>query len=74
MGQRRRYPGRDPLGAILPSAVTVEMVRKGCTASYDLFVEFPSPTAEGITAIAQAYSDVGMRADADARVALDRVI
>ena len=39
-----------------------EMVRKGCTASYDLFVEFPLPTVEGVHAVAQAYQDVGMRA------------
>lgn len=40
----------------------VEMVRKGCTACYDLAVEFPAPSAEGIHAVAQAYSDLGMRA------------
>ena len=39
-----------------------EMVLKGCTASYDLFVEFPLPTVEGVHAVAQAYQDVGMRA------------
>lgn len=40
----------------------VEMVRKGCTASYDLFVEYPVPSQEGIYAVARAYRDVGMRA------------
>lgn len=40
----------------------VEMVRKGCTAAYDLYVEFPTPTVEGMLAVAKAYSDVGMRA------------
>ena len=40
----------------------VEMVRKGCTAAYDLFVEFPLPSLEGVEAVAQAYKDVGMRA------------
>ncbi len=40
----------------------VEMVRKGSTACYDLAVEFPAPSAEGIHAVARAYSDVGMRA------------
>lgn len=40
----------------------VEMVRKGCTACYDLAVELPAPTAEGMRAVAQAYHDVGMRA------------
>lgn len=40
----------------------VEMVRRGCTACYDLAVELPAPTADGIQATAQAYHDVGMRA------------
>jgi 5-methylthioadenosine/S-adenosylhomocysteine deaminase len=40
----------------------VEMIRKGCTAACDLFAEFPAPSFEGITAVAQAYADVGVRA------------
>ncbi len=40
----------------------VELVRKGCTASYDLFVEFPLPTREGMEAVGRAYHDVGMSA------------
>jgi guanine deaminase len=40
----------------------VEMVRKGCTAAYDLFVEYPVPSMEGVDAVARAYRDVGMRA------------
>jgi 5-methylthioadenosine/S-adenosylhomocysteine deaminase len=40
----------------------VELVRKGCTACYDLAVELPAPTEEGICAVAQAYHDIGMRA------------
>lgn len=40
----------------------VEMVRKGCTAAYDLTFEFPVPTPEGLDAVGRAYSDVGMRA------------
>lgn len=40
----------------------VEMVRKGCTAAYDLTYEFPTPTADGLEAMARAYSDAGMRA------------
>jgi 5-methylthioadenosine/S-adenosylhomocysteine deaminase len=39
-----------------------EMVRKGCTASYDMFGEFPLPTAAGVEAVAKGYADVGMRA------------
>ena len=40
----------------------VEMVSKGCTACYDMAVEFPAPTPEGVAAVAQAYADVGIRA------------
>jgi 5-methylthioadenosine/S-adenosylhomocysteine deaminase len=40
----------------------VEMVRKGCTACYDLVAEIPAPSIEGIEAVARAYDDVGMRA------------
>ncbi len=39
-----------------------EMALKGCTACYDLFVEFPSPTTDGIDAVAEAYRTVGLRA------------
>jgi 5-methylthioadenosine/S-adenosylhomocysteine deaminase len=38
------------------------MVRRGCVACYDLFAEFPGPTAEGLIAVAGAYAEVGMRA------------
>jgi 5-methylthioadenosine/S-adenosylhomocysteine deaminase len=40
----------------------VELVRKGCTAAYDLFVEYPLPSREGMDAVAEAYGEVGMRA------------
>jgi guanine deaminase len=39
-----------------------ELVRKGCTASYDMFGEFPLPTAAGVEAVAKAYADIGVRA------------
>jgi guanine deaminase len=39
-----------------------EMVLKGCTACYDLTVEFPTPSVEGLEAAGRAYRDVGMRA------------
>jgi guanine deaminase len=39
-----------------------EMIRKGCTACFDLTVEFPGPSREGISAVARAYRDSGMRA------------
>ena len=40
----------------------IEMLLKGCTACYDLTVEFPQPTPEGLGACAKAYADAGMRA------------
>jgi len=40
----------------------VEMIRKGCTACYDLFFEFPIPSLEGISALGRAYRDAGVRA------------
>lgn len=39
-----------------------EMLLKGCTACYDLMVEFPTPSEEGIGAVSKAYADAGMRA------------
>jgi 5-methylthioadenosine/S-adenosylhomocysteine deaminase len=47
------------LSAALSAA---EMIRKGCTACFDLAVEFPEPSHEGIAAVARAYRDAGMRA------------
>ena len=40
----------------------VEMLRKGCTACYDLSAMLPAPTVEGLHEVARAYADVGMRA------------
>jgi guanine deaminase len=47
------------LSAALSAA---EMIRKGCTACFDLTVELPEPSHEGIAAVARAYRDAGMRA------------
>ena len=47
------------LSALLCAA---EMVAKGCTAAYDLYTEVPLPSVEGLDAVADAYSTVGMRA------------
>src|SRR6266481_7458916 len=47
------------LSAALSAA---EMIRKGCTACFDLSVELPGPSREGISAVARAYRDAGMRA------------
>jgi cytosine/adenosine deaminase-related metal-dependent hydrolase len=40
----------------------VEMVLKGCTGAYDLPLEFPAPTPEGLEAIGRGYAEVGVRA------------
>ena len=40
----------------------IEMIRRGCTACYDMFVEVPAPTVEGVHAAARGYLDVGLRA------------
>ncbi|MEA2739922.1 MAG: hypothetical protein QOH05_3229, partial [Acetobacteraceae bacterium] len=40
----------------------VEMVRKGCTACYDLSAMLPVPSVEALDDVARAYSDIGMRA------------
>lgn len=40
----------------------VEMLKKGCTACYDLSAMVPVPSIEGMHAVARAYQDAGMRA------------
>jgi 5-methylthioadenosine/S-adenosylhomocysteine deaminase len=40
----------------------VEMLRKGCTACYDLAAMLPVPSAAALNNVARAYADVGMRA------------
>ena len=47
------------LGAQLGAA---EMIAKGCTACYDMVLELPAPTLEGMSCVGQAYADIGMRA------------
>ena len=39
-----------------------DLVRKGCTAAYDLYYEFPLPSVEGLEAVSLGYGDVGVRA------------
>jgi 5-methylthioadenosine/S-adenosylhomocysteine deaminase len=60
-GASTRSRGIDDkyLSAALSAA---EMIRKGTTACFDLTVEFPGPSREGISAVARAYRDAGMRA------------
>jgi 5-methylthioadenosine/S-adenosylhomocysteine deaminase len=40
----------------------VEMLRKGCTACYDLAAMLPFPSIAGLDSVSRAYSDAGMRA------------
>ena len=40
----------------------LEMLRKGCTACYDLYYEFPLPSVDGMQAVARGYVDAGVRA------------
>src|SRR5580698_5220483 len=47
------------LSAVLTA---VEMLRKGCTACYDLAAMLPVPTAAALDNVARAYTDVGIRA------------
>jgi guanine deaminase len=55
--------GRSGEDRYLSTLLTaVEMVRKGCTACYDLSAMLPVPSVEGLDDVARAYSDVGMRA------------
>jgi len=56
---RARATNDKYLSAALSAA---EMIRKGCTACFDLTVEFLGPSQEGIAAVASAYRDAGMRA------------
>jgi guanine deaminase len=39
-----------------------EMIRRGCTAVYDLTWEMPAPSKEGVAAVREAYEAIGMRA------------
>jgi len=56
--------GRRDLDQIYLSAAmgAAEMLLKGCTACYDMVLEFPTPTADGLDAVARAYDDLGIRA------------
>jgi 5-methylthioadenosine/S-adenosylhomocysteine deaminase len=55
----RRTLEDKKLSALIGAA---EMARKGCTAGYDMFAEFPLPSSEGVAGVAEAYAQVGLRA------------
>jgi 5-methylthioadenosine/S-adenosylhomocysteine deaminase len=46
------------LGGLLNA---LDGIRSGATACYDLFVEFPQPSLEGLAAAARGYNEAGMR-------------
>jgi guanine deaminase len=55
--------GRGLVEKRLSTTLTaVEMLKKGCTAAFDLSAEFPAPTRDGLDAMAEAYAEVGLRA------------
>lgn len=47
---------------LLARFAAAEMLLKGCTACYDLVLEMPCPTPEGLSETAHGYEDAGMRA------------
>jgi 5-methylthioadenosine/S-adenosylhomocysteine deaminase len=56
-GQR----GLDDLG-LSATLTAVELLRKGCTALFDMPAQAPLTTVEGVHAVAGAYARVGIRA------------
>ena len=56
-GQR----GLDDL-ALSATLTGVELLKKGCTALFDMTTQFPLPTPEGLHTVAAAYTRLGIRA------------
>jgi guanine deaminase len=56
-GQR----GLDDM-ALSATLNAVELLKKGCTAVFDMSGEFPQPTLAGLHAVAGAYAKAGLRA------------
>jgi guanine deaminase len=48
--------------ALSATLTAVELLRKGCTAMFDMPAQSPAPTVEGLHAVAGAYARVGIRA------------
>jgi 5-methylthioadenosine/S-adenosylhomocysteine deaminase len=55
------HRGLDDL-ALSATLTGVELLRKGCTALFDMTAQFPLPTVDGLHAVAGAYARVGIRA------------
>lgn len=47
----------------------IEMLKRGCTACFDLVLQLPRPTPEGFAAIARGYADLGLRATVSPMIA-----
>jgi 5-methylthioadenosine/S-adenosylhomocysteine deaminase len=56
-GQR----GLDDI-ALSATLTGAELLKKGCTALFDMALEFPLPSVAGLHAVANAYASVGIRA------------
>jgi guanine deaminase len=56
-GQR----GLDDM-ALSATLTAAELLKKGCTALFDMTTEFPHPTVVGLNTVAQAYESIGIRA------------
>jgi len=48
--------------ALSATLTAAELLKKGCTALFDMTTEFPLPTVAGLHAVARAYETVGIRA------------
>ena len=55
------HRGLDDL-ALSATLTGVELLRKGCTALFDMAAQVPLPTVDGLHAVAGAYARVGIRA------------
>ena len=48
--------------ALSATLTAVELLKKGCTALFDMSAEFPAPSLDGLHAVAGAYAVTGIRA------------
>lgn len=54
-----RHDEEKYLSALLGAG---ELALKGCTSVYDMCLEMPLPTPQGVAAVARGYADIGLRA------------
>lgn len=56
------YGFRSPDDEYVSAAIgAIEMLKTGCTATYDLYMAIPAVTEEGMEAVVRAYADIGVR-------------